>query len=61
MDMDQVELDAAYDQSFYAPLAHQIRARFASNSERAGAGSSYGVGLASTRWQQHGHVYPSSP
>src|SRR6476646_3930999 len=25
MDMDQVELDAAYDQSFYAPLARQIR------------------------------------
>ncbi len=31
--MDQVELDAAYDQSVYAPLGGQIRARFASNSE----------------------------
>lgn len=33
MDMDQVELDAAYDQFVYAPLGDQIRARFASNSE----------------------------
>jgi arylformamidase len=33
MDMDQVELDAAYDQSFYAPLARQISARRATNSE----------------------------
>jgi arylformamidase len=33
MDMDQVELDAAYDQSFYAPLGRQILARCASNSE----------------------------
>ncbi len=33
MDMDQVELDAAYDQSFYAPLAREITARYASNSE----------------------------
>src|SRR5690242_9095035 len=33
MDMDQVELDAAYDQSFYAPLASQIRVRSAANSE----------------------------
>jgi arylformamidase len=33
LDMDQVELDAAYDQSFYAPLGGQIRARFASTSE----------------------------
>ena len=32
MDMDQVELDAAYDQSFYAPLQRQISARRASNS-----------------------------
>jgi arylformamidase len=32
--MDQVELDAAYDQSVYAPLGGQIRARFASNSEQ---------------------------
>lgn len=33
MNLDQVELDAAYDQSFYAPLARQILARAASNSE----------------------------
>ena len=41
MDMDQVELDAAYDQSFYAPLGGQIRRRWASTSdsvrERLGA------------------------
>ncbi|HZR62608.1 MAG TPA: alpha/beta hydrolase [Xanthobacteraceae bacterium] len=35
MNMDQVELDAAYDQSFYAPLARQILARVASDSELA--------------------------
>jgi arylformamidase len=33
MDMDQAELDAAYDQNFYAPLGAQIRRRYASNSE----------------------------
>lgn len=33
MNLDQVELDAAYDQSYYAPLASQILARWASNSE----------------------------
>jgi arylformamidase len=33
MNMDQVELDAAYDQAFYAPLAAQIAKRRASNSE----------------------------
>ncbi len=33
MDMDQVELDATYDQSVYAPLGGQTRARFASTSE----------------------------
>jgi arylformamidase len=33
MDLDQAELDAAYDQSFYAPMARQILARTASNSE----------------------------
>ena len=31
--MDQVELDAAYDQIFYAPLQAQIIRRQASNSE----------------------------
>lgn len=33
MDMDQVELDAAYDQSVYAPLGGQITKRYASNSD----------------------------
>jgi arylformamidase len=33
LDMDQVELDAAYDQTFYAPLMGQITARLASNSD----------------------------
>lgn len=37
LDMDQVELDAAYDQSFYAPLQGQILDRLASNSEVARA------------------------
>src|SRR6516225_4446295 len=35
MDYDQVELDAAYDQSFYAPLAEQIGKRLAAVSEAA--------------------------
>jgi arylformamidase len=35
MDMDQVELDAAYDQSFYAPLAGQITRRYTASSEVA--------------------------
>lgn len=33
LDMDQAALDAAYDQSVYAPLAKQITARYASSSE----------------------------
>jgi arylformamidase len=33
MEYDQIELDAAYDQSAYAPLGYQITARRASNSE----------------------------
>ena len=33
MGLDQVELDAAYDQAFYAPLRLQILKRLASNSE----------------------------
>ncbi|MGB6536981.1 MAG: alpha/beta hydrolase [Xanthobacteraceae bacterium] len=33
LNMDQVELDAAYDQSSYAPLARQILARAVSDSE----------------------------
>jgi arylformamidase len=32
MDMDQVELDAAYDQTAYAPLINQIQTRFATSS-----------------------------
>lgn len=35
LNMDQVELDAAYDQFTYAPLAGQVLARCASNSEVA--------------------------
>jgi hypothetical protein len=35
MDMDQVQLDAAYDQSVYAPMVWQIMKRFASSSETA--------------------------
>ena len=37
MDMDQVELDAAYDQVFYAPLFRQSTHRRAANSELARA------------------------
>src|SRR5215813_11094065 len=37
MDMDQVELDAAYDQSFYAPLASQISKRLAARSDETRA------------------------
>src|SRR5260370_577464 len=37
MDMDQVELDAAYSQIFYAPLQAQITRRLASSSELARA------------------------
>jgi arylformamidase len=33
MNYDQLELDAAYDQSYYEPLGDQTYARFASNSE----------------------------
>jgi len=32
MNMDQIELDAAYDQSFYAPLLRQTTKRYASSS-----------------------------
>src|SRR5262245_52458424 len=37
MDMDQVELDAAYDQSAYAPLIRQILRRYASSSNETRA------------------------
>jgi arylformamidase len=33
MNMDQIELDAAYDQSAYAPTQRQIQARFRSQSD----------------------------
>lgn len=35
MDMDQVEIDAAYDQSEYAPMLRQIIQRYASSSAAA--------------------------
>jgi len=40
MDMDQIELDAAYDQRFYAPMGDQIQKRVASisNAVRARLG-----------------------
>src|SRR5438045_6410874 len=37
MDMDQVEIDAAYDQSVYAPLIGQLLKRFATSSDEARA------------------------
>ena len=37
MDMDQVELDAAYDQTAYAPLIGQILKRFATSSNETRA------------------------
>jgi arylformamidase len=37
MDLDQAELDAAYDQSVYAPLLRQILKRYASSSEETRA------------------------
>ena len=37
MDMDQIELDAAYDQTVYAPLIGQIQKRYATNSNEARA------------------------
>ena len=36
LDMDQAELDAAYDQSAYAPNLQQIVKRYATNSEASG-------------------------
>jgi arylformamidase len=48
LDMDQAELDAAYDQSVYAPNLQQIVKRYASNSEgvraRLGAPGRYAYG-----------------
>jgi arylformamidase len=50
MDMDQVELDAAYDQSFYAPLLRQDIARWASNSE--GARTQLGMPQRESIWTE---------
>jgi arylformamidase len=48
LDMDQAELDAAYDQSVYAPNLRQIVTRYATNSEavraRLGAPRRYAYG-----------------
>lgn len=48
LDMDQAELDAAYDQSVYAPNLRQIVNRYATNSEavraRLGAPQRYAYG-----------------
>src|SRR5262245_18155457 len=37
LDYDQIEIDAAYDQSFYAPLGSQITKRYVSRSNEARA------------------------
>ena len=52
MDMDQLELDAAYDQSFYAPLLGQIIKRFASDSDGVRALS--GGATAGVVWPNRG-------
>ncbi|HEV8583723.1 MAG TPA: alpha/beta hydrolase [Methylomirabilota bacterium] len=48
LDMDQAELDAAYDQAAYAPNLQQITGRYATNSEivraRLGAPKRYAYG-----------------
>ena len=49
LDMDQAELDAAYDQSVYAPNLPQLTKRYATNSEdvrtRLGAPQRYAYGV----------------
>ena len=51
LDMDQAELDAAYDQSVYAPNLQQIVKRYATNSEsvraRLGAPQRHAYGTSS--------------
>jgi arylformamidase len=51
MDLDQVELDAAYDQSVYAPLIGQIQKRYATSSnetrDRLGAPKRFAYGPTS--------------
>src|SRR5438105_3016349 len=48
LDMDQAELDAAYDQSVYAPNLQQVVGRYASNSvavrARLGAAKRFAYG-----------------
>src|ERR1700721_3221655 len=48
MDLDQVELDASYDQTVYAPMIGQFNKRFASSSEttrkRLGGPKSFACG-----------------
>src|ERR1700758_3154542 len=48
MEMDQVELDAAYDQSTFAPMINQITKRLASSSQttraRLGAPTRFSYG-----------------
>ena len=60
LDMDAVELDAAYDQSAYAPLQNQIQARFTSSSEatraRLGAPRRFAYGPTATEGLD---VYPA--
>ncbi len=50
LDMDQAELDAAYDQSVYAPNMQQVLKRYVTNSEdvraRLGAPRRYAYGAA---------------
>ena len=46
LDMDQAELDAAYDQSNYAPNLAQITARYATNSSRSTCASPNGSSAA---------------
>lgn len=49
LDMDQVELDAAYDQTAYAPMINQIQMRYATSSvttrARLGAPKRFSYGL----------------
>ena len=54
MDYDQVELDAAYDQTYYEPLIARVRQRLASNSEavrsRIGAPLRIRYGQTEVEW-----------
>ena len=63
MDMDQVELDAAYDQSVYAPLINQILKRLASSSEttRARLGAPKRLAYGPTRPRPSTFIRPRPP